>query len=156
MSLDAIHAYFQELYWSKGDEALDKNQILPKCADRRRSLDFPFETIARDFRLIEDVQVPVIVPWRGKDGNDDTAARLLRDLEHVPRPSRTARRLQPYVVQIPPFGREALLAVGAAHVVRERDFGRQFVVLGNLDLYDEQVGLRLDDPTARTAEGLVC
>ena len=153
--LDAVRTYFQELYWSKGDETLDKNQILRKCAERRPSLDFPFETIARDFRLIEDVQAPVIVPWRGKDGNDDAAARLLRDLEHVPRPGPTARRLQPYVVQIPPSGREAFLAVGAARTVRERDFGRQFVVLANLDLYDEQVGLRLDDPTARTAEGLV-
>ena len=155
ISLDAISAYFRELYWSKGDAALDAKQILQRCADRRHSLDFPFETIARDFRLIEDAQVPVVVPWRGKDGNDDTAARLLRDLEHVPRPGRIARRLQPYVVQIPPPKREALLAVGAARTVREPDFGRQFVVLANLDLYDEHVGLELDDPTSRTAEGLV-
>ena len=155
MSLDAIRAYFQELYWSKGDADLDKKKILRRCAERRDSLDFPFETLARDFRLIEDAQVPVIVPWRGKDGNDDTAARLLRDLEHVPRPGRIARRLQPYVVQIPPFRREALLAAGAARTVRQPDFGRQFVEVTNLDLYDERVGLRLDDPTSRKAEGLV-
>ncbi len=155
MSLDAIRAYFRELYWSKGDAALDAKQILRQCAERRRSLDFPFETIAREFRLIEDAQVPVMVPWRGKDGNDDTAARLLRDLEHAPRPGRLARRLQPYVVQIPPSRREGLLAVGAARTVREKDFGRQFVVLANLDLYDEHVGLKFDDPTSRTAEGLV-
>ncbi len=155
MSLDAIRAYFRELYWSKGDAALDAKQILRQCAERRRSLDFPFETIAREFRLIEDAQAPVVVPWRGTDGNDDTAARLLRDLEHAPRPGLIARRLQPYVVQVPPSRRAALLAVGAARTVREKDFGRQFVGLENLDLYDEHVGLKLDDPTSRTAEGLV-
>ena len=155
MSLDAIRAYFRELYWSKGDAALDAKQILRQCAERRPSLDFPFETIAREFRLIEDAQAPVVVPWRGTDGNDDTAARLLRDLEHAPRPGRIARRLQPYVVQVPPSRRAALFAVGAARTVREKDFGRQFVGLANLDLYDEHVGLKLDDPTSRTAEGLV-
>lgn len=155
MSLDAIRAYFQELYWSKGDAALDTKQILRQCAERRPTLDFPFETIAREFRLIEEVHVPVVTPWPGRDGRDDTAARLLRELEHVTRPGRIARGLQPYVVQIPPDRREALLAAGAARTVREKDFGRQFVVLANLDLYDEHVGLKWDDPTSRTAEGLV-
>ena len=155
MSLDAIGAYFRELYWSKGDGALDARRILRQCAERRRSLDFPFETIAREFRLIEDAQLPVVVSWRGKDGNDDTVARLLRELEHARWPGPTARRLQPYVVQISPSRRDGLLAVGAARTVREKDFGRQFVVLANLDLYDEHVGLNLNDPTSRTAEGLV-
>ena len=155
MSLDAIRAYFRELYWTKGQTALDEKKILKQCADRRLSLDFPFETIAREFRLIEDSQVPVVAPWRGTDGSDDTLALLLHDLEHVPRPGRIARRLQPYVVQVPPSRREALLAAGAARIVREQDFGRQFIVLENLDLYDEHVGLKLDDPTSRTAEGLV-
>lgn len=155
MSLDAIRAYFQELYWSKGDAALDTKHILRQCAERRTTLDFPFETIAREFRLIEEVQVPVVVPWPRTYGNDDTAARLLRELEHVSRPGRIARRLQPYVVQVPPARREALLTAGAARTVREQDFGRQFVVLANLDLYDEHVGLKWDDPTSQTAEKLV-
>lgn len=154
-SLGAIRAYFRELYWSKGDDALDGKRLLQQCAERRRSLDFPFESIAREFRLIDDAQAPVIVPRRGRDGNDDTAERLLRDLEHVARPGRIARKLQPYVVQIPPPKREDLLAEGAARTVREKDLGRQFVALANLDLYDEQVGLTWDDPTSRVAEGLV-
>ena len=156
-SLDAIHAYFRELYWLKGDDALDTKRILRQCAERRRTQDFPFETIAREFRLIDDVQVPVVVPWRGEGGRDDTAARLLRELEHVSRPGRIARKLQPYVVQIQPCQRGALIAAGAARVIREADFERQFVVLvpENLDLYDEHVGLKSDDPTFRTAAGLV-
>lgn len=163
MSLKAISAYFCELYWQKGDDALDAEKILKQCDDRRNSLDFPFEKIARDFRLIEDAQVAVVAPWRGRDGRDDTAARLLRDLERgrsagdLPPAQgrelkRIARKLQPYVVQIRPSERERLLAVGAARAVGD---GQQFVVLENPDLYDEQVGLKLGDPTARAAEGLV-
>ena len=146
MSLDAVRAYFRELYWSKGDAALDGSRILQKCAERRSSLDFPFESIAREFRLIDDAQAPIIVPRRGRGGNDDTAERLLRDLEeHVARPGRIARQLQPYVVQVPLAIRDALLAEGAVRTVPEADSGRQFVVLANLDLYDEQVGLTWDE-----------
>ena len=65
MSLDAVHAHFGELYWLKGDTALDARHVLRQLAERRRSLDFPFETIAREFRLIEDLQVPVVVPGVG-------------------------------------------------------------------------------------------
>ena len=155
MSLDAIRTYFQELYWSRGNDQLDKKQILRHSAERWRSLDFPFETIAREFRLIENPEVPVVVPWRGRDGTDDSAVRLLRELEHVHRPGSIARRLQPYVVQISPAKRAALVTAGAARTVREADFGQQFVVLENLDLYDEYVGLMLNDPTFRTSEGLV-
>ena len=162
-SLDAIRAYFRELYWSKGDAALDTEQILQRCTERRPTLDFPFEAIARDFRLIDDLQAPVVVRWTGTDGNDDTAERLLRDLEDMPRDGRIQRRLQyiqrrlqQYVVQMRPRQRDALIAAGAARVIREADFERQFVALENLDLYDEHVGLKSDDPTFRTAAGLVC
>lgn len=156
MSLDAISAYFQELYWSKGQKALDAKQILRQIAVRRHSLDFPFETIATEFRLIEDFQVPVVVPWRGELGDDNTAEHLLHDLDHVLRPGSISRRLQPYVVQIPPSSRRELLVAGAVSVVREEAFGQQFVVLENLDLYCRDTGLALADPTYRSAKGLIC
>ena len=154
-SLEAISSYFQALYWYAGDASLDTKEVLRKLSERRSSLDFPFETIAKEFRLIETPMAPVIVPYRGSGGNDDTAARLVSDLEWVERPGRIARRLQPYVVQVAPRVRGSLLDGGAATVVRKADFGDQFVVLSNLDLYRPDVGLTWDDPTYRDAEGLV-
>ena len=154
-SLDAIQAYFQELYWSKGQQALDSERILLDLAVRQRSLDFPFETIAKKFRLIDDSQVPVVVPWRGQHDTDQTSTRLLAELEHVPHPGAMARRLQPYLVQIPPFKRKDLLAAGSVSVIREKEFGHQFVVLSNLDLYRADTGLMLTDPRYRSIEGLV-
>ena len=154
-ALEAIRGYFQDLYWYAGDGSLDTKDILRKLSECRSSLDFPFETIAKEFRLIETPMVPVIVPYRGSGGNDETAARLVRELEWVERPGRIARRLQPYVVQVPPRARGSLVAANAATVVREPDFDMQFVVLSNLDLYLPDVGLTWDDPTYRAAEGLV-
>ena len=115
----------------------------------------PLETIAAKFRLIEDFQVPLVVPWRDESGDDDTAERLLHDLAYAPRPGPIARRLQPYVVQVPPYRRSALLTTGAVSVIREEEFGQQFVVLENLDLYRADTGLSLADPTYRRTEGLV-
>ena len=155
MSLDAINAYFRELYWNKGDDALDAKGILRLFRERRTSLDFPFETVAREFRLIETTMVPVIVPYQGTNGDDETVASLLDELNRAERPGGIARRLQPYVVQIPPSVRVALLAVGAAEVVRKESFSEQFVVLANSDLYDKDVGLTWEDPTFRKAEGLM-
>ena len=155
MSLDAINDYFRKLYWLKGDDALDGKDILRLLRERGRSLDFPFETIAGEFRLIETAMVPVIVPWCGADGLDDTAKRLLEQLRWVERPGRIARQLQPYAVQVPPRIRTDLITAGAAEVVRKADFDYQFVVLSNQELYRPDVGLTWDEPEFRTAEGLL-
>ena len=155
MSLDAINDYFRNLYWLKGDDALDAKDILRLLRERGRSLDFPFETIAREFRLIETAMVPIIVPWSGTDGRDDTAKRLLEELKWADRPGRIARRLQPYVVQVPPRIRTDLLNAGAAEVIRKDDFDYQFVELSNSDLYRPETGLTWDEPEFRTAEGLL-
>ena len=155
MSLDAINDYFSELYWLKGDEALDAKQILRQLSERRRHLDFPFETIATEFRLIETPMVPVIVPWRGADDDDDAAERLLEKLRWVERPGGIARKLQSCVVQIPPRVRASLISVGAAEPVRREDFDHQFVVVTNLDLYSSEIGPTWDDPAFMKAEGLL-
>ena len=155
MSLDAIDAYFRKLYWLKGDDALDAKDILRLLRERGKSLDFPFETIAGKFRLIETAMAPIIVPWTGTNGRDDTAKRLLEELRWVERPGRIVRQLQPYVVQVPPRIRSNLLETGAAKVVRKEDFDYQFVVLSNLDLYRPESGLTWDEPEFRTIEGLL-
>ena len=153
MSLEAIDDYFRELYWIKGDEALDAKHILRLLRERRNTLDIPFETIAREFRLIETVMEPVIVPYRS--GDDASVARLLDELEWVERPGRIARLLQPYVVLVPHRAKMALLGAGAARIVRQADFGEQFVILTNVDLYQGDVGLTWNDPTFLKVESLL-
>ncbi len=155
MSLTSIDDYFRELYWSKGKDALDAKHILRQLRERRTTLDFPFETIAREFRLIETAMEPVIVPYRGANCDAPTVDRLLENLKWVERPGHIARLLQPYVVNVPSSARVSLLRAGAARIVREADFGMQFVVLTNIDLYHEELGLIWDDPTFLKLESLL-
>lgn len=155
LSVDAIRAYFRELYWTRGDDGLDAKGIMQLLNERGATLDIPFETVARHFRLIETAMVPIIVPNPFGGAETPEASSLVRELERGDRPGRVARRLQPFTVQVPPFVRDRLVAAGAARIVDEERFEQQFVVLTNTDLYDSGVGLSWDDPTFRRAEGLI-
>ena len=137
-SLNAFREYCRDLYWVEGEDALDERRILAKISERARSLEFPFETIAGDFELIDSCQEPVVAPW------DDAARQVLRDLEQESSSGRVARRLQRYVVQILSRARARLIESGDARLFREGEFGRRFVVLSNSDLYRQDVGLVVD------------
>ena len=150
LSLSALDDYFREVYWVKGEE-LDSKRVLAKTKDRHYTCDFPFETIAREFKVISTAALPVIVPYP----YDETALKLVRDLNHVQRPGALARRLQPYVVTVPPDARARLVAAGAVRFVRKAEFDEQFAVLENRSLYSADVGLTWDDPTFREAESLI-
>ena len=99
--------------------------------------------------------VPIIVRYCGIDGDDDTVTRLLNELKRVGRPGKVARRLQPYIVQVPPQVRKLLLETEAAKIIRERDFADQFIVLTNSDIYFPDIGLTWEDPAYREASSLL-
>ena len=153
-SPNAVEDYFQEVYKIKGSE-LDAKNILGKFRERRVDMDFPFETVAREFRMIETDMVPIIVRYYGMDGSDNTVTKLLNELRCVDRPGQVARRLQSYVVQVPPQVRKLLLETGAAATIRQEDFADQFVVLANSDIYFPETGLMWDDPAYRGAASLL-
>ncbi len=148
-SVVAILEYFREVYWNKGDTALDMKNILYLLEERARKFNFPFETVAGLFRFIETPMLPIIVCY------EDRVRELLGELKTGGNPRRIARLLQPYTVQIPPRARTGLLAAGAAEVILEERFERQFVVLGNNDLYLPDIGLTWDDPSFRDPAGLI-
>ena len=162
LGLKAIHAYYRGLYWRQGFAALDRAvlpdgevlAIIPAIRETLGDLDFPFERIASAFRLIDEAMDPVIVPW------DDTARGAIAALACAPvPPAGVQRRLQQYVVPVPPRAREALLARGTVQAIRPEAYGDRFMVLveekaGLLpEIYDADVGLRIDlDPANRSAE----
>lgn len=150
----AIEEYFREVYWLQGS-MLDANDILRQIRERADRFDFPFATIADQFRMIESPMVPVIVPSRGSGREEAAVDCLLRSLEHAKHPGMVARRLQPYTVQVSVDARRGLLDAGAVRYIRPEDFGEQFAVLANLELYRADIGLTWSDPTFREAEGLV-
>ena len=153
-SLAAIAQFFQEVYWIKGTQ-LDAYSILPQLNERLKRLDFPFETIARKFCLIETDMVPIIIQYVGPQNDNNAVQRLLDKLQWVDRPGGIARALQPYLVPVPRRIRASLLVAGAARIVREPEFGDQFVVLTNCDLYRSNIGLTWEEPAYRDAESLI-
>ena len=52
-SLEAIESYFSRLYHFKG-EGLDAKKIVGQLEDGRRTYLFPFASVAKQFRLIEN------------------------------------------------------------------------------------------------------
>jgi CRISPR-associated endonuclease/helicase Cas3 len=147
LALDAIEDFFREVYWSEGaQDGLDKKKVLDRLREREGDLLFPFEAIARDFRLIEDGMLPVLISF------DERARRLLHDLETTDRVGELARGLQPYVVQVPPGQFARLRDAGVVQPVAPDRFGEQFWLLVSDSLYQADVGLTWEDPSYRSAE----
>lgn len=136
LGLDTVEHYFKLYYWDQ-QARWDAKLIMGNFHlynDREFPFGLNFATAARDFRLIENTQKPVIVPW-GKQGFG-----LCERLRRESVPSRNLlRQLQRYTVQIPE--RE-----WNQHIGREIELlHEQFPVLicGEMH-YSEETGLLLE------------
>ena len=148
LSVEAIRRYFSEVYTQKGKD-LDHEKILDKCHSTGASLNFPFQTIAQQFRMIESPMLPLLIPF------DSEAESLIERLHRAEQIGGLLRKLQPYTVQIPAGALDALLKAGRLEAINEKNFGKQFYSLIGLDLYDEVAGLSWEDVGFLRAEGLV-
>lgn len=147
LGLDAIRRYFRLLYWQKGPQELDAHNLLGQIEEA--GLDgLPFEMLASTFRMIDSVQMPVIVPF------DKDAVAALKELAFAEGCAPIARRLQPYLVQVPCHAYAALRQAGAIQAVDEKRYGEQFMVLVNPDLYHQDFGLHWDNPAFISSERL--
>ncbi len=157
LSLEANHAYFRELYWTKGIDALDAAEvdgrpgILKSINERANDLSFDFKHIAHAYRLIDDIMAPVIVPWKS-DEDDVDAANLLRKIAASDRPTRAdLRRLQLYTVGIPPKARQFWLERGALAPVHVA-LGDALLHFADTTHYRAETGLDLSNQEQRAAE----
>lgn len=138
-SLDAIRSFFEEVYW-RLDERLDGKDsataILPRLNVSSQGTDFAFRSIAADFRMIDSTMEPVIIPL------DDTAKKAVDELavEQIPSGA-IARKLQSYVVQVPPRARQLLLHAGHVAFAHPEFREKQFAVLRKGSLYSRELGL---------------
>ncbi len=160
-TLEAIADYFGELYINKGAEALDASKldgtiwpILPKISERADTLAFPFASIGRAFKVIDEAMAPVIVPW-SMGPHDAEAETLLGRVAAMDRPLREdLRRLQQYTVAIPEKQRNAWLATGVLKAVHPA-LGEAMLRLDDLAHYDSRSGLRVGEPEHRSPESNV-
>jgi CRISPR-associated endonuclease/helicase Cas3 len=102
--------------------------------------------------MIETATEPVIIPY------DEEGRRLLMELAKAKRPGRLARKLQPYIVNVPRSAFERLRAIGKVKAVQEDRFEDEFMALteqARNELYSEDVGFDWRDPTFQKVESLV-
>ncbi len=138
LSQEAIHDYFDHYYHQRKNRwdakgILDSDSF--RLGDKTFPFHFQFKTVAENFRLIEDHQVPVIIPY------DVKAQALIEELKNTFKPLTRDlfRGLQRYTVQIPPGLRDA--NIRSFEVLRDG----QFHVLISTDLnYSKHFGLCFD------------
>ena len=160
---NAVKAYFREVYWQKGPEALDAARLdgerfpileriaerAPQRGEKNPPLAFPFASIAKAFRVIDEVMEPVIVPWRATP-DDDACQVILGRIAAMEKPlGPDLRALQQYVVAIPRAVRAEWLALGVLRSVHPA-LGEALLRFEGLEHYDARTGVRLHAPLERS------
>jgi CRISPR-associated helicase Cas3/CRISPR-associated endonuclease Cas3-HD len=127
LSLEVVNEYFNNLYFYEGTR-LDEHKILDKLEEGASSLNFPFEEIARLFKIIGDDTYSIVIP------HNDECKGLLAQADFVS-PRKLARRLQRYIVSVHPWEYKKLVDAASLEKV-----GR-YIVLREMSLYDSNYGL---------------
>jgi CRISPR-associated endonuclease/helicase Cas3 len=138
LSPDAIHAYFEELYFRKGQAALDSGYLLKQLQSCQLD-SLPMETLATEFRMIETVLMPVIIPY------DEEACKVLNKMRFSDKIGESARKLQPYLVQVSRAAFKSLHNLNVIQTIAPEKWGEQFVVLTDMQYYDSHTGLYWDE-----------
>jgi CRISPR-associated endonuclease/helicase Cas3 len=142
-----IEAYFQEVYWRKSGQGLDKYAVMEKFLLESGGTDFAYRSVAEQFRLIESGMEPVIVAI------DEEPQAVLRALRGGIPPCLAARKLQNYIVQVPLKDRRKLIENGHVRFVEE--FGDQFAVLWTANFYSRETGLVWEQADELGFDGIV-
>ncbi|KLD79931.1 CRISPR-associated helicase/endonuclease Cas3 [Xanthomonas hyacinthi] len=148
LAMDAVAEYFAGLYRRLGDGRLDREDLLGLLRDAGIDA-LPLDTLARKFKLINTTMRPLIVPYApGRDEEVPEVADILRQLEHAEQVgvAGAARRLQPWLVQVPEQTYQALWQAHAIAAVAQARYGEQFMRLVNPRLYDARFGLHWENP----------
>lgn len=134
LGLDAIDRFFRLSYWSRSSD-WDRGEVLECFAMSAAGPHFQFRQAAERYRLIPDVQQPVIVPY-GRAGRN-----LVEQLRRMAEPPGRGfdRRMQRYVVGL--YDRQ-FKQLCESQVVAP--YHERFWVLENKAAYDKHLGLGTD------------
>lgn len=140
----AICTYFEELFEITGD-GLDFKKILERLESDVTNFNFSFQDISRDFKLIEDTAIPVIIPY------DDKACTLIEKLKYSDYKSGILRSLQGYTVTIYKNEYDNLFGMGALDFITNGEINNKDIAILKRDsfnhLYDKNTGLKVTEET---------
>ena len=127
---DAIKAYFDSLYKSKGDDFLDIKNIIKKHDE----MELQFEDISKNFKLIEEDTKQIVIPY------DDEARRLIKLLQYGEISRSLMRKLSPYLVRVRCYQHRDLEKGKHIKVFQDKDLS----VLISVDIYTPETGLKIN------------
>lgn len=130
-SIEAIENYFNRLFYFEGD-GLDAKEIIKQFEEGVRSYSYPFQTVAEQFKLIEDKTIPVFI------AKDTEAIELLKKFRQGQYTKQLIRKMGQYQVNLYERDYRAFVGVGLLEMVIPN-----FYVLKDLKLYSEETGLDL-------------
>lgn len=128
---EAVKMYFEKLYYyldsEKNYSQFDKKQIISALED------FKFETAARDFRLIDNINVTLYIPTAENEADINALRNRFYSKDLF-------RRLQSFSVNLYEYELKKLDSVSAVEII-EQSFG----ILTKSELYDDNIGLIIPD-----------
>ncbi|MAT69398.1 MAG: CRISPR-associated helicase/endonuclease Cas3 [Planctomycetaceae bacterium] len=144
----AVEQYFRLHYWKQGQgrdprAAWDDRRVMECFPPEVERLAFDFRTAAERFRFIDDASQAVFVPW-------GEGAKLIERLRTAGPERWLLRQLQRHSVGLFDHDYRALVAAGD---IAELAVG--YAVLDNSEVYDKQLGLRVDRPGHREADSMI-
>lgn len=140
LSPEAIQRYFQELYWSKGAEALDAKKILAAFSIGSGEPHLNYREVAETYRMIESGMMPVII-----NATSEVSGILNKLQSNAASPGKAARELQRFIVPVPPKDFTMLTNMGAVAYHRPDLWADQFAALNREELYSRETGLIWED-----------
>lgn len=147
LSTAAVNAYFDKYYYQQKAK-WDSKDIISDFSpgDVKLPLQFNYRTAADKFKLIENKQIPIIIPW------DDMAKELCEQLrnESIPLHRKLLRSLQRYTVQI--YDRQFGTNRHQFESVRDGEF---HILICPETHYSNSFGLNLTDEAANK-NSLIC
>ncbi|RLB85886.1 MAG: CRISPR-associated helicase/endonuclease Cas3, partial [Deltaproteobacteria bacterium] len=140
LSLESVEEYFKRLYH---DSDLDKFKIIQELNCSVPELDFSFRKIAQQFQMIRNDTKTIIIPW-GEDGRKrvDALRACFVETKDI------LRSLQRYTIQIHPQSLERIK--DNFEIIKD-----QYLVLNNMNIYNEATGLNLSTEINYSIEDLI-
>ena len=130
VSLKAIEAYYSLLdVLQDPQKATDAKQVL---ADLNRMDGFDFKTAGEKFKIIEDITVPIIIPYT------EESQSLIERLAFIEHPTGILRQLQLFTVNVYEREFENINTQGVITMVADK-----YAVLNDMVMYDLETGIIL-------------
>ena len=135
-SPSAISEYFTLLYQVSGNELDSKNIVKRLEEGAVQGMNFPFEQISNDFRIVENESYSVIIAI------DDISKALIERLRRGERKRDLFRKIQMYTVNLFSRDYEALCGIGALEQIDKDIIDNGLSILTDLSIYHKDMGLQ--------------